>query len=311
MPVFKRGRYWYVRFQSGGVEYKRSTGCTKKKDAERFEREYRAAVESGIPRVRTYGDALTRYRPPESMRSHTRNTWELASLPLNSVVAGAHEMRDRMLDEGYSPQTINRRLAVVRRILNMCYREWDRIQQPLGQKIRLLSEKGLERQVYLSPAEVETLARGMPEPARTITLLAAYTGLRRGVLLQLEPEHWQWPYLILPPHLNKNRRSHTVVVPEPLAPRMALPWGITDDGLRRAWEATREASGMQGVRFHDLRHTFASWLARDPEIPLTLIRDALGHSSLAVTSKYSHLRRDDLAQVAGKLSQQLSHVSDS
>ena len=66
----------------------------------------------------------------------------------------------------------------------MAYREWDWIQQPLGQKIRLLSEKGLERQVYLSPAEVETLARGMPEPARTVMLLAAYTGLRRGVLLQ-------------------------------------------------------------------------------------------------------------------------------
>jgi len=311
MPVYKRGKYWYVRFQSGGVEYKRSTGCTKKKDAERVEREYRAAVEAGVPRVRTYGDALERYRPPESMRSHTRNTWELASLPLTSLVAGAHEMRDRMLDEGYSPQTINRRLAVVRRILNMCYREWDWLQQPLGQKIKLLSEKGLERQVYLTPAEVETLARGMPEPARTLTLLAAYTGLRRGTLLQLEPEHWQWPYLILPPHLMKSRKSHVVAVPEPLAPTITLPWGITDNGLRKAWAASREASGMQGVRFHDLRHTFASWLARDPEIPLTLIRDAMGHSSLAVTSKYSHLRRDDLAQVAGKLSQQLSHVSDS
>ena len=310
MPVFKRGKYWYVRFQSGGVEYKRSTGCTKKADAQGFERRWRSLIESGVTAARTYGDALARYRPPESMRSHTRNTWELAPYPLTEVVAAAHEMRDRMLDEGYSPQTINRRLAVVRRILNMCYREWDWLQQPLGQKIKLLSEKGLERQIYLTPAEVETLARGMPEPARTITLLAAYTGLRRGVLLQLEPAHWQPPYLILPAHLNKSRRSHTVAVPEPLAPTITLPWGITDDGLRRAWEASRGASGMNDVRFHDLRHTFASWLARDPEIPLTLIRDAMGHSSLAVTSKYSHLRRDDLAQVAGKLSQQLSHVSD-
>ena len=148
MPVFKRGRYWYIRFQSGGVEYKRSTGCTESG---------RPGVEDGgaqpLRRAfpsRTYGDALERYRPPESMRSHTRNTWELASLPLTSLVAGAHEMRDRMLDEGYSPFTINRRLSVVRRILNICYREWDWIQQPLGQKIRLLSEKGLERQVSLT-----------------------------------------------------------------------------------------------------------------------------------------------------------------
>ena len=306
MPVFKRGKFWYVRFQSGGVEYKRSTGCTKKADAQGFERRWRTAIESGATKPRTYGDALDRYRPPESMLSPTRNTWELAPYPLTEVVAAAHEMRDRMLDEGYSPQTINRRLAVVRRILNIAYREWDWLAQPLGQKIKLLSEKGLERQIYLTPAEVEGLARGMPEPAATITLLAAYTGLRRGTLLQLQPEHWHPPYLILPAGMMKGRRSHTAAVPEPLIDRVQLPWGITDHELRKAWEASRAASGMEGVRFHDLRHTFASWLARDSEIPLTLIRDAMGHSSLTVTSKYSHLRRDDLAQVAGKLSQQLT-----
>jgi integrase len=310
MPVFKRGRYWYVRFQSGGVEYKRSTGCTKKADAQGFERRWRTAIESGATKPRTYGDALDRYRPPESMRSPTRNTWELAPYPLTEVVAAAHEMRDRMLDEGYSPQTINRRLAVVRRILNIAYREWDWLAQPLGQKIKLLSEKGLERQIYLTPAEVEGLARGMPEPAATITLLAAYTGLRRGALLQLQPEHWHPPYLILPAGMMKGRRSHAAAVPEPLIDRVQLPWGITDHELRKAWEASRAASGMEGVRFHDLRHTFASWLAKDPEIPLTLIRDALGHSSLTVTSKYSHLRRDDLAQVAGKLSAQLDRQRD-
>ena len=84
------------------MEYKRSTGCTKKADAQGFESRWRTAIESGATKPRTYVDALERYRPPESMRSHTRNTWELAPYPLTEVVAAAHEMRDRMLDEGYT-----------------------------------------------------------------------------------------------------------------------------------------------------------------------------------------------------------------
>ncbi len=47
---------------------------------------------------------------------------------------------------------------------------------------------------------------------------------------------------------------------------------------------------MPTLRLHDLRHTFASCLVTDPSIPITLVCDLLGHSSLAVTSKYSHLR---------------------
>lgn len=49
--------------------------------------------------------------------------------------------------------------------------------------------------------------------------------------------------------------------------------------------------GNEHVRLHNLRHTFASWIASNPGIPLTKLRDLLGHSSLAASSKYAHLRR--------------------
>ena len=63
----------------------------------------------------------------------------------------------------------------------------------------------------------------------------------------------------------------------------------------------KEPADMSHVRIHDLRHTFASWLASNPEIPMTVVRDLLGHSSLATTNKYSHLREDALKNAIDKL----------
>ena len=54
------------------------------------------------------------------------------------------------------------------------------------------------------------------------------------------------------------------------------------------------------VHLHDLRHTFASWMVRG-DVPLAALRDLLGHSSLAVTSKYTHLARPDLVEATKKL----------
>ena len=48
---------------------------------------------------------------------------------------------------------------------------------------------------------------------------------------------------------------------------------------------------------HDLRHTFASWMLQNPEIALTTVRDLMGHSCLAVTSKYAHMRTDTFEAV--------------
>ena len=79
---------------------------------------------------------------------------------------------------------------------------------------------------------------------------------------------------------------------------------VTDSDLRKQWDRARLLSGLEHVRFHDLRHTFASWLAADSSIPLTVIRDILGHSSLAVTSRYSHLRTDALDAVQQSLNRQ-------
>lgn len=80
----------------------------------------------------------------------------------------------------------------------------------------------------------------------------------------------------------------------------ALPIALTARQIRDGFAIARAAVGMSHIRFHDLRHTYASWLVQGGA-GLAAVRDLLGHSSLAVTSRYSHLARPDLVAATSKL----------
>jgi integrase len=66
------------------------------------------------------------------------------------------------------------------------------------------------------------------------------------------------------------------------------------------WCAALEASGIKDFRFHDLRHTTASMLAAQGA-SLLEIADVLGHKTLAMVKRYSHLVVDHKAKVIEKM----------
>lgn len=61
--------------------------------------------------------------------------------------------------------------------------------------------------------------------------------------------------------------------------------------FKSSWEGIRGRSGLKDLRFHDLRHTFASWWVQSGGSLLHL-RDILGHSSLQMVQRYAHLNTD-------------------
>lgn len=322
MSVYQRGEIWWVKFQFNGQQIRQSAGTTKKKDAQKYERDLRkrleddaAALKFGKSLNRTFGDALAKWiesGAPKSMYSHARNVREyLESAPLLRSVSAASDMKSAMLAEGLSNLTINRRLAVVRRVLNLCYKEWEWIREPLGQRIEMLSEKGLAREVFLTREEVTAFIGAMKkEEAIRFVLLAAYTGLRKSEIYKLTPAMWRDPHIVLPSKTKNGRPRAIPLVPELHWIMEHLPFTIHPESLRDDWEQARATVGMPHVRQHDLRHTFASWIASDPETPLTVLRDLLGHSSLAVTSRYSHLQTGPAQDAILRLSgHNLRHTS--
>lgn len=311
MPVRKRGDTWYVRFQAGGQRIERSLGPTATKaDAQAFEAKLRNDVLAGkLGRApdRSVDDALAEWLQGEAqtLKSYSNILSKVrairpfcAGYPLTSIVQVAEAVKKAGIAAGNNPATINRRLAILRRIANLAHDAWGWLDQPLGKKIKLLGGEQ-SRHVYLTPDQVETLADCCEHPGVALAIrLAARTGLREGELLAADTI-FDGCIVVAK---SKNGRPRLIPLP-PDMPGLQLPIGIKYATLRKHFEAAREKAEMPRVRFHDLRHTAASWWAQSGA-NLAIIRDLLGHSNLAVTGRYSHLITGDLKAAVARAAAQ-------
>ncbi len=71
--------------------------------------------------------------------------------------------------------------------------------------------------------------------------------------------------------------------------------------VKTAMRAACKRVGLEGVSFHTLRHTCASWLAQTPGVEALSIRDLLGHSSITMTDRYMHSDQADIHDAVGRL----------
>ena len=79
-----------------------------------------------------------------------------------------------------------------------------------------------------------------------------------------------------------------IVGAKPRAPRV---------DLKKPWAAIRREAGLDGLRIHDLRHSFAS-VGAGTSLGLPIIGKLLGHSQPATTARYTHLDADPLRRAA-------------
>ena len=80
-------------------------------------------------------------------------------------------------------------------------------------------------------------------------------------------------------------------------------------GLQRNWERIRKRAGLEDVRLHDLRHSFAS-VAVAGGSSLYLVGKVLGHEQASTTERYAHLADDPLKAVADKTAGQIAAAMD-
>ena len=139
---------------------------------------------------------------------------------------------------------------------------------------------------------------------------AMFTGVRRGEALGLEWENVDRARGVVVLVKTKNGKPRDVQLSRNADAVLARRWAQGATGLvfgsrnwnsfRQAWVGALKAAGIRRFRFHDLRHTNASWLVQQGR-SLKEVKELLGHSDIAITLRYAHLAPDHLRAAVASL----------
>jgi integrase len=172
---------------------------------------------------------------------------------------------------------------------------------PVRKMERFLSEVEIARLAAALDAEENRTAN--PYPAAAIKLLLL-TGGRRGEIIGLQWQHVDFERRCLRLPDSKTGAKVIYLNAPALEVLAGLPRLSTNPhvipgkrgplvGIDKAWFRIRAAAGLQDVRLHDLRHSFAS-MGIVGGLSLPLIGALLGHKHTTTTARYSHLSADPL-----------------
>jgi len=325
---------WWVRFTTpNGKRVRRSTGTEDKKAAEEYEARLKQETwrtdRIGDKPSRSWQEAVIRWsRETEDKASHEDDLchfrWldgHLGTLKLDQIDI---DTIDRVIEarktEGKSNATVNRSLALIRAIMRRAERRWQWIDK--APAIELLPEPR-QRIRWLTHDEAERLIAELPEHLADMVRFSLATGLREANVTGLE---WSQVDLIrrvawIHPDQAKARRAIGVplnidavlvlrrwegrhptrvfVYPKPRAGEPAEWMPISKAGAA-AWKKALKRAGIENFRWHDLRHTWASWHVQSGT-PLHVLQELGGWQSFEMVRKYAHLAPEHLAEHAARI----------
>lgn len=173
-------------------------------------------------------------------------------------------------------------------------------------KVKLFRPES-RRDRFLSPDEANALIDQATEPTRAAIVFSLHTGLRLGEMLsltwgQVDFKQGQHGQVTVTAERAKGKRSRRVPLDETARAALdSLPRGIGRDTLvfqvfggsynstlRKSFEKAKAAAELEGVCWHTLRHSFASWLVM-AGTPLITVQKLLGHSTFEMVLRYAHL----------------------
>lgn len=289
------------------------------------------------PKAATFDELLKEYRTAKQregkaiMRTtsmtigYTRLLDNFAGRRADSLTAAEVEaMRDKLLAT-MAPATVNRHLQLLRAILLRGVRD-HRLSRDAVPQITLFKENN-QRVEYLTGDEERRLLAACTDWLRPLVVVAIHTGMRRGELLNLT-----WPdvdfvdagvifvrrsksgegrRIPMSPTVHRTlgalrdarraRLTARVVEHKAASPYVfTAPEGGFIHNLNPAWYAALKEAKLEGFRFHDLRHTFASRLMMNG-VGLYRVQILLGHKTAAMTQRYAHLDPEHLRAAVATL----------
>lgn len=318
---------WWTRFTPpGGTEIRRSTRTTDKRQAQEYEDKLRSEQwrirQLGERPRHTWPEAVVRWleeqpaNKPSLDDDKARLRWMDPWLGGKRLDEIGRDLIDKLTRarqaEGVSHATVNRMLEVLRAILRRAEREWSWIDT--APVVRMLPEP-TRRIRWITREEADKLLAELPEHLAEMVRFSLATGLREANVTGLEWSQVDLSRRVAWIHADQAKARQPIGVPLNAEAVVVLRRQVGKHQTRvftycgspvlkagtRAWRLAMQRAGITGFRWHDLRHTWASWHVQ-AGTPLHVLQELGGWHSYEMVLRYAHLAPEHLAAHAEKLS---------
>lgn len=317
-------RFWWVDVVlPNGQRLCGSTKTEDRKEAEAYvvklKLEAHRQAHLGIKATRYWREAVVRYLEVKASLRSIRDVRRicrmldpyLSTLTLSAINGDkVWSICEAELKRGNTPATVNRYLATIRSILRMARDEWQWIDS--FPRIRLLPGE-VERDRWLTREEADRLIAACPDHLAAIVRYALATGCRASEITGLEwnrvdlDRQTAWlnrtkngtprgvplnrdAVAVLKGERGKHARYCFTYRGEPIR------WGICNTG----WLEAVKRAQLADFRFHDLRHTWASW-HRQAGTSCDELKDLGGWKSRVMVDRYAKFATEHLSAAASRI----------
>lgn len=229
--------------------------------------------------------------------------WAYQGRPISALadVCKAYRLKATKEDgTPLAPATLRNRIRYLVAACRYAWKEHGMAEADPGAAVTVPEVKN-ERQVYRGRADMLRAARAMKNrQARMALRIAFYSGMRLSEIRRADQRGTAWV-------LDDTKNGNPRIVP--IHPRVAVCARHFDQAtpkitIQRCWEKARDKVGLQGMHFHDWRHSAASELI-NAGVDLFTVGRVLGHKDARSTARYSHLAVDSLAAAVGRIGRKI------
>ena len=335
--IYRRGSVWWIRYTGpdGRMRYE-SCRSSDHRVAEDKLIACRKEVQDGkdpqaIRRIanHSFGELAEDYKAWAGRQSAfsskkyfiDRLEKTLGRVPLRMFTTRmVEEMQTKMLADGLKPSTVNRHMATLKHMFTKAV-EWEMADEEGLKRVRRVKQlkENNRRLRYLSAEDCQALINACSDHLRPIVIMAIHTGMRREEILSLEWDKHvdlRHGFILLDKTKNGDRREIPIdrtlrETLQSLIRRVDCPYVFLDSegkrhkDIRTAFHGACRRAGIKDFRFHDNRHTFASQMVMNGADLMT-VKELLGHKTLEMTLRYSHLAQSHKANALMALDRALN-----
>src|SRR5882757_5249973 len=324
MALYKRNKIWWIRFNHCGKRIQQSTRTCDKVAAQQLHDQLKANVwrqdQLKEKPERVWQESVVRWLKESSHKRSLENDkfhlrWLHPYLKNKKLSDITRDLIDAIADqkekEKVAPATVNRMLEILRAILRKAEREWEWLNKAPIIRMRQTEKKRIR---WITCSEAQRLLQALPTHLADMTAFSLATGLRKANVLGL-----CWCDVDL-------EKGHALIHPDQAKAKKAIPVPLNEDAIAilkkqigkhhifvfsyqgkpvkqcntKAWRKTLARIGLSNFRWHDLRHTWASWHVQKGT-SLVELQQLGGWSSFEMVLRYAHLSSDHLKQAANRI----------